>query len=141
MESQNAGSLRHCLCHREHRLKELKGSWNQLSVSGSMSFIVLSLVETPAGSPKLSLLKLRTQTAFHGPTVTVLSTTTHGHCLQWPHINMHGCGIKEIPLANLSGLLQGQLATSFGSIPVTQIPASGEFLQKRLAMAPWGLNI
>lgn len=72
--------------------------------------------------------------------VIVPSTITHGRCLQWPHINMHGRGIKEIPLANLPGSLQGKLATGLGSTPVTQIPASCESLRKGLAAAPWGLG-
>lgn len=48
---------------------------------------------------------------------------------------------KESHLANLSGSLQGmKVATRFGSIPVTQIPASCESFRKRLAIVPWGFR-
>lgn len=67
---------------------------------------------------------------------------THGHCLQLsPTLTcMAMAKRKKSHLANLSGSLQGKLATGFGSVPVTQIPASCESFRERLARVPWGFG-
>lgn len=75
------------------------------------------------------------------PEVTVLSTVTRGHCLQWPHINMHGGPWKKgNPIGHLVWLTAGQTSLQTWQHSNHSNPCFHEPLRKKLAMPPWGLR-